>query len=326
MFIGLKELRTAPVRTGIIGVTVAMIAVLVTFLSSLAAGLSYESVSALQARVSAPVVGSSSVSSSVSDGSGSHEAPSNVDPALVMPAGGSTSLMGSHLTAEQIRSIEQVAPAVEILYATRGRKDNGAPVLYMSLPESGWDAPEGVSFDHLPVEFRPAGQLAQQPQAASVALVPEDQVSAVDEQEFTVLRGKQRWDASASYAGEQLSLSLMINMLYVISALVIGAFFMVWTMQRLRTVSIAFALGAPRRAILGDSLGQAAVILLAGITSGVAMTWTAGTFARAALPVQLNAETLLLPAVFLAASGLVGAVVSAVPIFTVSPRDALAAE
>ena len=52
MFQGLKELRSAPSRTALITLTVAMITVMVTFLASLAAGLKYQSVSALQDRLS----------------------------------------------------------------------------------------------------------------------------------------------------------------------------------------------------------------------------------------------------------------------------------
>lgn len=347
MFIGLKELRAAPGRTGVIGITVAMIAILVTFLSSLAAGLSFESVSALQARVAAPLAAPDATTSAVTDsadastgtstaGTGTagttdatgttSTAPGAPADALVMPAGGGTSLMGSRLTPSQIDSIKQAAPSAEILYSARERNDNGEPIMLMSLPTADWNAPTGLSFDHLRVEFRPADELAGQPQTSSAALMPEDQAAALDSSEFTVLTGEDRWNVSASYTGEQLSLTLMINMLYAISALVISAFFMVWTMQRLRTVSIVFALGAPRRVILGDTLGQAAAILLGGVAVGVAVTWAAGTFASAALPVQLTTDTLLLPAVFLAGAGLVGAAVSTLPIFKVSPRDALAAE
>ena len=47
MYQAMKELRAAPGRAALITITVAMIAVMVTFLSALAAGLSNQSVSAL---------------------------------------------------------------------------------------------------------------------------------------------------------------------------------------------------------------------------------------------------------------------------------------
>ena len=116
---------------------------------------------------------------------------------------------------------------------------------------------------------------------------------------------------------------MMITLLYVISALVLGAFFTVWTMQRLRGVSISSALGASRKVLVADSLSQAALVLLVGITSGVLITWVAGSFAGSAMPIVLDASTLLRPAAILAAAGILGAAVSIKPVLSVSPRTAL---
>ena len=67
MFQGLAELRRAKARTALIIVTVLMITLMVTFLSSLAAGLQHQSVSALQNELSggkALVVAGDNLSSS----------------------------------------------------------------------------------------------------------------------------------------------------------------------------------------------------------------------------------------------------------------------
>src|SRR5699024_6576942 len=123
------------------------------------------------------------------------------------------------------------------------------------------------------------------------------------------LSGDDRWNASASYTGEQLSLNLMINLLYVISALVLGAFFMVWTIQRLRGVAISSAPGASRRLLITDSLGQAVVVLAVGILAGLAGTGGVGIAVAGAMPVDLAAGTLVQPAGILLRAGLAGSAI-----------------
>lgn len=137
------------------------------------------------------------------------------------------------------------------------------------------------------------------------------------------LSGSERWNASASYQGEQMSLNLMIVMLYVISALVLGAFFTVWTIQRLRGIAISSALGAARRVLIADALGQAIIVLGIGITAGTLITVISAFGMGDAMPVVISSSTTLFPALILAAAGLIGAAISLGPILRVEPRSAL---
>src|SRR5699024_1868349 len=149
---------------------------------------------------------------------------------------------------------------------------------------------------------------------------------AVGAPEGTVaLSGDDRWNASASYTGEQRSLNLMINLLYVISALVLGAFFMVWTIQRLRGVAISSALGASRRVLITDSLGQAVVVLAVGILGGLAVTGGVGIAVAGTLPIDLTAGTTLQPAGILLLAGPAGSAHSLCPVLRGSPCEPIAA-
>ena len=67
--------------------------------------------------------------------------------------------------------------------------------------------------------------------------------------------------AIGSYTSENGSLQLMRGFLFAISALVIGAFFTVWTIQRSGDIAILKALGASTGYLLKDALGQALVLL-----------------------------------------------------------------
>ena len=136
------------------------------------------------------------------------------------------------------------------------------------------------------------------------------------------LAGKDALNTSASYKGEQQSLGLMINLLYVISALVLGAFFAVWTVQRLRGVAISAALGASRSVIVTDAVGQALVVLAIGITFGAAITVLAGTLISG-IPMVVSLRTVGIPVLILLAAGLLGAALSIRPVLKINPRTAL---
>ena len=322
MFQGIRELRSAKGRTALITITVGMITIMVTFLSSLAAGLSFESVSALQARFN-------------SDATQSKQA-------LLLQDSGTSSLASSRLTKDQLATAEKAGG--EALYMTRDKVGSSTVVLLsdqevkpgtVEVPEGMRadaekampnkqvvTAPEEVFLDHQPVLSVNPDDVKNNPAASTAALVSED----FNAPEGTVkLTGKDRWNASASYQGEQTSLNMMVVLLYVISALVLGAFFTVWTMQRLRGVAISSALGASRRVLVGDSLGQAFVILAGGIIAGVLVTFVAGSALASAMPITLSAATLAQPALILAIAGLLGAAISIRPVLKVSPRTALAA-
>ncbi|MEV7025748.1 ABC transporter permease [Kitasatospora sp. NPDC093558] len=129
--------------------------------------------------------------------------------------------------------------------------------------------------------------------------------------------------AIGSYTSENGSLQLMRGFLFAISALVIGAFFTVWTIQRSGDVAVLKALGASTRYLLRDALGQAVLLLLLGTAAGTAIALGAGSLIGSAVPFVLDAPTLLLPAAVMIALGAVGAALSIRRITSVDPLTAL---
>ncbi|MEO5747852.1 MAG: ABC transporter permease [Ornithinibacter sp.] len=133
--------------------------------------------------------------------------------------------------------------------------------------------------------------------------------------------------AIGSYTSENGSLQLMRLMLFVISALVIGAFFTVWTVQRSAEIAILKALGASTGYLLKDALGQAFALLVLGTAAGAALAAGAGVaitaLAGTSVPFELEVSTLLLPAVVMILLGLVGTAASLRTVTTVDPLTAL---
>ncbi|MET8907878.1 ABC transporter permease [Micromonospora sp. NPDC004551] len=130
--------------------------------------------------------------------------------------------------------------------------------------------------------------------------------------------------AIGSYTSENGSLQLMRGFLFAISALVIGAFFTVWTIQRSGDVAVLKALGASTTGLLRDALGQAAVLLTAGTLTGTALAAAAGALvAGTAVPFLLSPATMLVPASIMILLGVLGAGLSIRRITSVDPLTAL---
>lgn len=129
--------------------------------------------------------------------------------------------------------------------------------------------------------------------------------------------------AIGSYTSENGSLQLMRGFLFAISALVIGAFFTVWTIQRSGDIAVLKALGASTRYLLRDALGQAVLLLVLGTALGTALAAGVGALVGSAVPFVLDAPTVLFPAVVMIALGAVGAALSIRRITSVDPLTAL---
>ncbi|MGX1853802.1 FtsX-like permease family protein [Streptomyces sp. NPDC055299] len=129
--------------------------------------------------------------------------------------------------------------------------------------------------------------------------------------------------AIGSYRAENGSLQLMRGFLFAISALVIGAFFTVWTIQRSGDVAVLKALGASTGSLLRDALGQAVVLLLLGTGLGSAVVAAVGAGLGSAVPFVLDPSTVLTPALIMTALGAAGAALAVRRITSVDPLTAL---
>lgn len=129
--------------------------------------------------------------------------------------------------------------------------------------------------------------------------------------------------ALETFKSEIGSLALMIAMLFGVSALVVGAFFTVWTMQRSGDIAVLKALGASNGSLIRDALGQALVVLVIGIGVGIGLVSGLGALASGALPFLLSPLTTLLPAAVMVVLGLAGAAVALRTVTNADPLTAL---
>ncbi|MDM7989331.1 ABC transporter permease [Arthrobacter sp. zg-Y877] len=189
-------------------------------------------------------------------------------------------------------------------YLASGQSAPGAPTA---------DTVSGVDFDT----------------ASTIALKAADGVeidfAAGDEAAGTVTSTRaESFNASPGYSAETMTLEMIQIFLYAICALVVGAFFTVWTIQRKHELAVLRAVGASTGYLLRDGLLQAAIILVAstivGILAGLAMGAGLG---GTAMPFALEATPILTATVLTITLGLVGAALAIVRISRVDPLAAL---
>ncbi|MFE5724490.1 ABC transporter permease [Streptomyces erythrochromogenes] len=185
------------------------------------------------------------------------------------------------------------------------------PVVWMDLNDWQRIGNPGTSIDTLATVVAVSG--------SGLDLAAADRAAATRAQTVDEALG-----AIGSYQAENGSLQLMRGFLFAISALVIGAFFTVWTIQRSGDVAVLKALGASTPYLLRDALGQAVVMLAIGTGLGTALAAGFGALISGGdVPFVLDAATVLVPAAIMIALGALGAALSIRRITAVDPLTAL---
>ncbi|MET7768380.1 FtsX-like permease family protein [Nocardia sp. NPDC005366] len=129
--------------------------------------------------------------------------------------------------------------------------------------------------------------------------------------------------ASPGYSAETLTLTMIQVFLYAISALVVGAFFTVWTIQRRQELAVLRAMGAPTSYLLRDGLTQALIILVLAVLVGVGAGVGLGSLMGDAVPFSMTVSAIGSAAALLVVLGVVGAAAAIIRIASVDPLTAL---
>ncbi|MBM7279753.1 ABC transporter permease [Gordonia rubripertincta] len=140
----------------------------------------------------------------------------------------------------------------------------------------------------------------------------------------TSLTLDESFGASPGYTAETSTLSLIQAFLYAISALVVGAFFTVWTIQRRQEIAVMRAMGASTGYLLRDSLMQSFILLLvsAGVGIGIGVGLGAA-IGSTPMPFALETGSVATAGGLLILFGMIGAAVAVLRITRVDPLTAL---
>lgn len=343
MFVALRDLRAARGRFLLIGTVVVLVAVLVSFLSGLTAGLAHQNISAVEGIDAERIVFAETGTDPSFDSSvlteqqverwtaaGAAE-PIGISrvraehpgsaPVQVALFGGAPSTFGNH-PATAPGAVVLSTGAAGDLAASAGDTVvlAGHEFTVAAVSSDDW-------YSHTPVVWTTLAdwQAASPRSGAATVLAVTGPIDLDTEAGTRTVAASEAVEAIGSYRAENNSLSLMTMLLFAISALVIGAFFTVWTVQRQPDIATLKALGATTGSLVFDALAQAAIVLVAGVAVGLGITATAALAIGDAVPFVLSPATTVLPALALIVLGLAGAAVALRFLFTTDPLTALGA-
>jgi putative ABC transport system permease protein len=120
-------------------------------------------------------------------------------------------------------------------------------------------------------------------------------------------------------------MTLIRAFLYAISALVVGSFFTVWTIQRRQEIALLKAIGAGTGYLLRDALTQVTVVLLLATAAGTGVGLALGRAMNRSAPFSLDPGQVTMAAALLIVLGLAGAAVAIRRITKVQALTALGA-
>lgn len=358
MFVAWRDLKHAKGRFALMGTVIVLITLLVGLLSGLTAGLGQRNISAITSlpadRIAfqAPSGGQdlSYSNSTVTEAQWQQwsTAPGveSAEPLGITTTNATAGDKSTGVSAFGVEPGSRLAPHSDkitgsaVVLSTTAAEDLGVQAgdsLMLAGRQLKVAAVEGdAHFSHTPViwtsldvwqETAPPTGSGQGPRATVIALNTTSgaEVTATDHRAGTrTVSTDDSLSAIGSYTAENGSLQLMRGFLFAISALVIGAFFSVWTIQRSGDVAVLKALGASTAGLLKDALGQAVVLLAGGTLIGTGIAAALGALvAGSAVPFLLTPATVLLPAAAMILLGALGAALSIRRITSVDPLTAL---
>lgn len=375
MFLAVRELRFARGRFTLMGVVIALIAVLVVLLSGLSSGLVNDGVSGLKSMRAIAfafdegTITDNAFSRSLVDGEqldawrgagGVDEAePMGVsivngttgddeqidltlfgiepggflDPSVSSGAsvgdelGGivvSESLEGEGVELGTVVTLDRIGLELTVVGFTEGQATFGhVDVAY--LPIDTWrliasntaqpGAPRAEQIAALDYEYS---------SVVALEAPAETDLTAIDAAAGTMSMSRtEAFNASPGYEAETLTLMMIQVFLYAICALVVGAFFTVWTIQRTGEIAILRAVGASRAYLLRDSMAQAAILLVGFTAIGIGAGVGLGALMPDAMPFDLEAGPIAIASVLTIVLGLIGAAAAVLRISRVDPLTAL---
>ncbi|MEU0144389.1 FtsX-like permease family protein [Streptomyces sp. NPDC006288] len=355
MFVAWRDLRFAKGRFGLMGAVIVMITLLVGLLSGLTAGLGRENTSAVSGlpaghlAFSAPAdgqdvsFGDSRVEQHTWERWARVPGVESAQPLGITMTRAEAGSATASLSAFGVRPGSSLAPGGlgdgSVVMSKKAADELGVrtgDVLTLGGHRVTVAAVAGEAmYSHAPVVWTslgdwqrlggPAGGGGEQATVVALSDSPGADLPAADRRLGTrTVSRDDALQAIGSFAAENGSLQLMRGFLFAISALVIGAFFTVWTIQRGGDIAVLKALGASTRYLLGDALGQAAILLFLGTASGTVLAAGLGAAVGGGpVPFVLDAATVLVPMTVMIVLGLLGAALSIRRITSVDPLTAL---
>lgn len=362
MFVAIRDIRFAKGRFALMIAVVALVTALIVILTGLTAGLGADNISAIAELPADHVALATGDAEATFANSTVHAdqwqrwaavdgvrsaSPLGITQTRVTAAGGtskSVALFG-------VEAGTPLAPAVstgrsldgkpgEVVVSSGLAADLGVGTGdHITLADGTVATVAGVggsaAYGHTPVMWLPLGEWQRvapanggRDTATAIVLDTSGKVDLAPADAAIGTETLSRGDAATTiggYAAENGSLTMIRVFLFAISALVVGAFFTVWTVQRKPEIAVLKALGASTRYLLRDALSQALIVLVLAGIAGALLGTAVGALAATAVPFVLDAPTVVVPVLVMVAVGIAGASLAIRRLTSIDPLVALGA-
>lgn len=222
--------------------------------------------------------------------------------------------------------LDRVLTELKVIGTAAHANIGHVPIAYAPLPlwqEATYGPPGGPPpDDELPkVLFDYASVIALQVSDPAQLKKADDEIGTV------TLSREESFNAAPAYREEVLTVFLIQGFMIFVSAMVVGAFFAVWTIQRTPEIGLVKALGASTGYLMRDALAQALVVLTSAIAVGGVIGYMLGRYIdTTGVSFKLESAAVGLNIGLLLVAGLIGAALSIRRIGSVDPIIALGAE
>lgn len=152
-------------------------------------------------------------------------------------------------------------------------------------------------------------------------------IAAIDRAAGTETLTKQAaYAGSPGYTAETQTMLMIRIFLLVISSLIVGAFFTVLTLQRVRQIGVLKAMGASSWYVIRDGLAQIAIVVVVATAAGTAVgAAVIAAISGSQVPVAFSGGSIAVAAAVLAAAGILGGAVTLRRVSLIEPSIALGA-
>ena len=156
-----------------------------------------------------------------------------------------------------------------------------------------------------------------------------NQLSKVQKKQIQSIQGTQivntqdLTDHIASYKAEQSPLKMMIYSLYVITAIVLSAFFYVMTIQKTSEIGVLKAIGISTPHLLISLILQISLITFIGVALSEILIMMINQIMPVTMPFHLSIGNLLSVVVIFLIVGLIGASLSFIKLLKIDPIEAI---
>lgn len=154
-------------------------------------------------------------------------------------------------------------------------------------------------------------------------------LSSKQKHEINSIKGVQHVKAQeltnhiASYKAEQSPLKMMIYSLFIITAIVLSAFFYVMTIQKISEIGILKAIGISTPHLLISLIVQISVITLIGVIISEALIILINQILPVTMPFHLEVSNMLVVLIIFLIVGLIGASLSFIKLLKIDPIEAI---